>query len=282
MAALSGAYPRNSLAAIAECFDAGVERIELDVHSLDGADYVVTHDRRLEDHTTGSGSIGSASPSDLRAARFRDRPDDRPALLSEVVALARGATAALQLDLKDWRPLSAERLRALSDAVAPVKPRVIVSSGQDWNLRLLHAFDADLPVGFDPGHYIDHATEGSAVFLPRTMGAYGYRDDHPLAVGRSGSIAEYLALRFEALWAQAPASREFFLSYRFVLQMLGDGFNVAEFLHARRVEANVWTLDYDGAESMDALERLAASGVDRITTNTSLAWREALAARSRP
>ncbi|HEY8173510.1 MAG TPA: glycerophosphodiester phosphodiesterase family protein, partial [Dehalococcoidia bacterium] len=138
MAVLSGDHPRNSLAAIRECFDANVERIEIDVHSLDGADYAVYHDRRLETETTGSGSIGRATPDEVRAVAFLKHPADRPPLLSEVAALARKCGTELQLDLKDWRPLPRERLRALIDAVAPIKERVIVSTGQDWNLRRLH------------------------------------------------------------------------------------------------------------------------------------------------
>ena len=43
---------------------------------------------------------------------------------------------------------------------------------------------------------------------------------------------------------QVPAAREYFLSYRLVLQMLDDGFDVAAWLHDRGIAANVWTLDY--------------------------------------
>ena len=74
MAQLSGTYRRNSLAAIRECFDAGAERIEIDIHSLAGGDYIVFHDRRLDEHTTGSGSIGKATADDVRALRWRDDP----------------------------------------------------------------------------------------------------------------------------------------------------------------------------------------------------------------
>jgi glycerophosphoryl diester phosphodiesterase len=280
MALLSGAHPRNSLNAIRECFAAGVERIELDIHSLDGDDYAVSHDRRLEDSTTGTGSIGRATPAEFAAVRFTAQSGERPPLLSEVVAAARGCRTELQLDLKDWRPLDSRRLRALCDVVAPVRERVIVSSGQDWNLRLLHAADADLPYGFDPGHYLDHATEGGVVFLPRALGAYGYRDDHPLAVGRTGDTPGYLRARMEALALQAPAAREWFLSYRLVLQMLDDGFNPAAFLAARGIEANAWTPDYDGAQSVAMLQRLLDAGIQRITTNTTRAWQAALEVRS--
>lgn len=278
MAVLSGAHRPNSLAAMRECFEAGVERIEIDIHSLAGPDYVVFHDRRLEERTTGTGAIGSATPDGVRALRWRDDPADRPALLSEVAELARPYATEIQLDLKDWRPLAADRVRALIDAVAPVRERIIVSSGQDWNLAALHRVDPELAFGFDPNHYIDYAAETTPFFLPRTIGGYGYRDDHPLAYGRTGETADYLRQRFEMLALQAAGSREYFLSYPLVLRMLDDRFDVAAYLHERAIEANVWTLDRKDAASLDALRQLAAAGIDRVTTNTRPAWEEALRA----
>jgi hypothetical protein len=156
---------------------------------------------------------------------------------------------------------------------------VIVSSGQDWNLARLHRAEPELRFGFDPGHYIDHAIEGDQVFLPRTMGAYGYRDDHPLAFGRTEATSDYLRQRMEMLMLQVPGASEFFLSYRLVRQMLDDGFNVAAWLHERDIAANIWTPDYHGEESVRLLERLIASGIDRVTTNTAPAWVEAFRTR---
>lgn len=279
MGVLSGTHQRNSIEAIRECFEAGAGRIEIDVHSLAGHDYVVYHDLGLESGTTGSGSAGRATPDDVRALRFKDNADGRPPLLSEVVELARDFDTEMQLDWKDLRLMSEERLRALIDSVAPVRDRVIVSAPQDWNLRRLHAADAEFPLGFDPGHYLDYAIEGQAVFLPRNLGAYGYRDDHPMALARAEATADYLAARMEMLLLQAPGAREFFLNFRLMLQMLEDGFNAADWLHERGIGANAWTCDYRGPESLRWMERLVAAGVDRITTNTAPAWIEAFAGR---
>lgn len=277
MGMLSGRHAPNSIEAISECFAAGVGRIEIDVHSLAGADYIVYHDRRLDPATTGEGSVGGATPDGVRALRFRERPTGRPALLSEVIELARGCDTELQLDWKDLRLLSSERVRALIDTVAPVRGRVIVSAAQDWNLRRLHAADPAFPFGFDPGHYVARSPDGEPAIVPGRAGAYGYQDDHPLALGRGERVVEYLGERMETFLRQAPGSREFFLEYRLVLQMLDDGFNVADWLHARGIGANVWTMDYAGAASVAALKRLVAAGADRITTNTAPAWLAALA-----
>jgi len=279
MGVLSGRHRRNSFDAMRECFAGGVYRFEIDIHSLDGPDFIVFHDRRLESVTNGRGSIGRATPDEIRAIAFTEHPDDRPPLLSEVVAMMQDCDTELQLDLKDWRPMPVERLRALADTIAPVRERVIVSTGQDWNLARLHQASPEVRFGFDPGHYLDHAIEGDQVFLPRTMGAYGYRDDHPLAFGRTEATCDYLEQRMEMLMLQAPGAREYFLSFRLVCQMLDDGFNVAEWLHDRGIDANVWTPDYHGEESLRVLERLIHAGIDRVTTNTAPAWMEAFERR---
>jgi glycerophosphoryl diester phosphodiesterase len=282
MGVLSGTYRRNSLSAIRECFEQNVGRVEIDIHSLAGPDYVIYHDRRLDTVTNGRGSIGRATAEDVRSVRFSSHPDDRPPLLSEVVELARESDTELQLDLKDWRPLGEERVRALLDVVAPVKERVIVSCGQDWNLLRIHRADPELAFGFDPGHYLDHAIEGQNVFLPRVMGAYGYRDDHPMAFGRTEATSDYLRERMEMLALQAQGAREYFLSFRLVLQMLDDGFNPAAWLDDRGIGASAWTPDYVGAESAQWMERLVGAGIDRITTNTVPAWRERFGAKAEP
>ena len=271
MAALSGRFRQNSAAAIRECVDAGVARLEIDVHSLTGGDYVVSHERRLERETTGAGSIGAATVDDVRAVRFLDDAADGPSLLSDVVAIARGGATELQLDLKDWRPMEHARLQSLLNVVAPIKERVIVTAGEDWNLRLLHDADPTLAIGFDPGRYIGWGQDEP--FLPRALGAYGYRDDHPLAIGKTVTAPEYLHARFEAFASQCPAAREMFLDYRLFLQMLDDGFNAAGWLHDHSTDVTVWTVDH-GSTPDAAVERMVDAGVDRITTNTPLAWVE--------
>src|SRR5439155_27065263 len=134
----SADHPRNSLAAVAECIEQRVARIEIDIHSLNGPDFAVYHERRLEAETTGRGPIGGATPDDVRAARFSAHPDERLPLLSEVVEMARGREVELQLDLKDWRLMTDDRLDVLARVSAPMLDRVVVSTGQDWNLLRLH------------------------------------------------------------------------------------------------------------------------------------------------
>ena len=276
-AILSGAHAGNTIGAIRESLAAAVPRLEIDIHSLDGPDYAVFHERRLEHETSGAGSIGGVTPDDVRRAHFTHAPNDRPPLLSEVIDIARAAPATqVQLDLKDWRAMPEDRIRTLLRVIAPAHDQVIISTGQDWNLRRLHRADPELALGFDPGHYIDYAVESDVFFLPRAMGAYGYRDDHPMALGKTEEVTQYLGDRMEMLVFQAPFAREFFLNYRLILQMLGDAFDVAAWLHERNIELTAWTPDYRGPDSLAILDRLIAAGVDRITTNTIPAWLAAI------
>ncbi len=277
MAALSGNLRRNSLAAIEECFAANATRMEVDVHTLDGDDSIIYHERRLEHQTDGDGTVGRATPAMIRGLHYLDDAHARPPLVSEVVELARGCDTEVQLDLKDWRPMPPERLRALIAPITAIRDRVIVSTGQDWNLRRLHDEAPDIAIGFDPGHYIDHRSEETDFFLPRTMGAYGYRDDHPLAIGRTESVEDYLRERMTILHGQVPFAREWFLSYRVMLQMLDDGFDPIAFLHDREIEVTAWTLDQRNDATTHAFERLAAAGIDHVTTNTIPAWRATFA-----
>ena len=276
-AILSGDHHGNTIGAITESLAADVSRLEIDIHSLDGPDYAVFHERRLQTETTGEGSIGNATREQIRESRFLHDESDRPPLLSEVIEAATGTDVQLQLDLKDWRPMAPERVRSLLDVIAPVHDQVIVTTGQDWNLLRLHRADPELALGFDPGHYFDHAIEGSQMFLPKSFGAYGYRDDHPMAVGKTEDVRDYLHARWSMMLLQAPWAKEFFVSWIVLVQMLDDGFDLMAWLHERHIAVTAWTPDYKGEKSLAALDRLLAAGVDRITTNTIPAWQAAAA-----
>lgn len=264
----------NSLEGIRDCLEAGAFRIEIDIHSMAGGDYLVSHASRLEESTTSQGPVGHLTPDEARKLRRYDDPNSRPPLLSEVVALVQPYTPDLQLDLKDWGPLTEERVRALLTLTEPLGQRVLISSGQDWNLRAINGQSKTLRLGFDPDHYL--ASGQRKVPVPARLGAYGYRDDHPLAIGRAQPVVGYLRERTMALLAQCPFACEFFIEYQLLLQATDDGLSLSQLLHERGVAVSAWTLDYDGLASMAALEALAAAGVDRVTTNTSRQFLSAL------
>ena len=109
------------------------------------------------------------------------------------------------------------------------------------------------------------------------MGAYGYRDDHPLAMMPWGSTADYLSARAEALWTQVPiAGAIWYIRASLLGCMLDDGFDWISDLRRRGAEVDAWTLDAGEPEQVALARRLAAAGVDRITTNDAPALAVAL------
>ena len=276
---LAGEGLPNSLGAIEGALEAGAARIEIDIHSIADGEYLVCHANRLEEATTSRGAVGRLTREEALALRSKRDPESRLPFLSEVVPLFASHDCELQLDLKDWRPLTYERIEALGELVRPLGDRAIVSSGQDWNLRAIARQVPGLRLGFDPDRYISTAERDQAP-LPGRLGAHGYRDDHPLALGRAQTAHDYLRDRFEMLIAQAPTAREHFIEYRLLLQAAADGAQLPALLHERGIAVSAWTLDYDGPESLATLERLAAIGVDRVTTNTARQFMAGLAERN--
>lgn len=275
---LAGQGLPNSLGGIGECLQAGASRVEIDIHSMADGEYLVTHATRLEEATTSRGAIGRLTREEALGLRRNDDAGSRPPLLSEVVALTQPFACELQLDLKDWRPLTLERVDALAALVRPLGERAIISSGQDWNLRAIARHVPWLRLGFDPDRYLCIAERNQAP-VPGRLGAYGYRDDHPLALGRAQTVGDYLRERLDILVAQCVSARELFIEYRLLLQAETEGVMLSRLLHERGVAVSAWTLDYDGPESLARLERLASAGVDRVTTNTTRQFLAALSGR---
>ena len=274
----SGDHPENSLAAIRECYRAGVARAEIDFGMLLDADFLVTHDEDLAHATTGTGRVSVTTRSEARRLRFRrpgrqggEASNDGPPLLSEVVdlILAEPGPTLLELDIKDFEPWPWPRVEELARLIEPVKERVVVGGCPDWNLRRLLRIDPSLPVGFDPQFYLDWAPEDDDPEpLPGVRGAYGYLDAHVLARERLGLTADYLADRLGGLSRLVPGSRDVHLSLAFFERMLEDGLNAVELFHAAGQRVDVWTLDADTPRWRDRLARAVAAGADIVTTNT--------------
>ena len=74
------------------------------------------------------------------------------------------------------------------------------------------------------------------------IGAYGYRYDHPMAVGKTEDVRDYLAERWSMLLLHAPWAKEFFVSWLVLVQMLDDGFDLMAWLHERHTAetAHAW------------------------------------------
>ncbi len=266
-------YPPSSLPALQHCIAAGARVVEVDIIPLVDGDFALLHDARLEDATDGNGSVVACTAAQIRRLHHRRQDattDIIVGLLSQVIPLIAGAPRLieLQLDLKADAALNSAVLEALLRLISPVEHKVRVTSAADWALRRLRALAPSLALGFDPMFYLDLTAEVPPPATPPfRVGAYGYRDDHPLAGERWGSPADYLALRAEALAAQAPAGSIWFIRASLLARALEQGFDWIAYLHAQGAQVDAWTLDAHQPGHLALARRLLAATVDRITTN---------------
>jgi glycerophosphoryl diester phosphodiesterase len=271
----SGAYPENSLPAIDECYREAVARAEIDLHLLSDGDFLVLHDPTVERTTTGTGAVGDFTRTEAQALRLlvEGRPSSLPPpLLSEVVALIQHSPAptVLELDLLTFQPMPWVRIEELVRLVEPVKDRVVLN-GYDWNVRRLMEVDRTVPVSYDPAAYLDWVPEGdpeeAELGLPR--GAYGYLDAHPLARERLLPVADYLAVRLEAIARLVPGAREAHVRLATFERMLNDGAaDAAGLFHRQGTRLDVWTLNAETPQWRERLARMVDAGVDMISSDT--------------
>jgi len=240
-AAWSGAHPENSLAALRECYDERLARVEIDFRFRDG-DFIVAHDE---------------------PRRGASRPSLREAL--EVVRSSPSGPTLLMLDAKDDALWPWARVEQIARLVEPVRDRIFIGSPADWNLRRLGKVDPALTVTFDPQYYLTWRADGE---LPGRRGAYGYQDAHPLALRRTVPTSDYLRERLDSLVRAVPGARELHLRLSFFERMLDDGLDVASYLHEAGTLVDVWTLDAGTPRWRARLARALAAGVDIVTTNT--------------
>ena len=263
----SGRFTENSPLAIAECASERVLRTEIDVRAVRDRDFVVLHDDRFDRVTDATGLVRDATAVEATRARFKD--GSHPLLFSEAIELiaAHEYPRHIELDLKDLAPYTRLQAEAIARAVQPIKERGHFSCPADWNLRRLLAVDPTLLVSLNPHCYIDTELDDD-VRLP--SGAYGYRDAHPLARQRVSTTADYLRDRFGGIMRLVPGVLEAHLRVEMFERILDDGVaDVAEIFHSLGIKVDVWTLDAGTPGWRERLARIAAAGVDIVTTNTA-------------
>ena len=274
-------YPPNSLQSLRACLEASAWAVEVDVTPLADGDFALFHEATLDETTNGQGDVFSKRADQVRRLHYTwhsTAAGEPVGLLSQAVALVQRhpALRELQLDLKPHVPLSDVVLCNLLRLIEPVRDRVRVTSVADWAVRRLRALDGNLALGFDPLLYLDIETGERRDAPPFRVGAYGYRDDHPLAMRVWGAPADYLAARAEALHAQAPAGVVWYIRASLLARTLDDGFDWIAYLHAHGAEVDAWTLDAAEPGHADLAQRLVAATIDRITTNHAPALAQAL------
>jgi glycerophosphoryl diester phosphodiesterase len=272
----SGEFPENSLAAIRECLTARVARAEIDFNLLRDGDFLVTHDTQLDSGTTGSGRVRGATRREAAELQCRWRGqvwDHRPPLLSEVVDLLRAEASptVLELDAKDVEPWPYARVEELARLVEPVRDRVIFGGCADWNLRRLVQVDSRIRAGFTPTFYLDWVPPNIVPDeLPGEVGAYGYRDRHPLARARNQAPSDYLWERISGLSRLVPGACEMHIRLSLFEHMQLDGLgDTAHRLRRAGLRVDVWTLDAGTPDWQGRLTNAVWAGVDIVTTNTA-------------
>ena len=264
----SGRYSENSPLAIAECASERVLRTEIDVRATRDGEFVVLHDDRFDRVTDARGLVREATAIEATRSRFKD--GSHPLLFSEATLLiaANEYPRRIELDLKDLAPYTRSQAEALARAVQPLKERGHFSCPADWNLRRLLMVDPTLQVSLNPHCYIDTELDDD-VRLP--IGAYGYRDAHPLARERVSTTADYLRDRFGGIMRLVPGISEAHVRVGMLERILDDGVaDIAEVFHSLGMKLDVWTLDAGTPRWRERLARIAAAGVDIVTTNTPI------------
>jgi hypothetical protein len=201
---LSGRYPPNSLAAVRECIEAGIPRIEFDLWFLQDDSMLIFHDYDLEHHTTGRGPVAQNTRTSVSAVRYRET-DVPLAFLEEIVDAASGSATILQVDLKGLQALGRPRAAMLARALEPVAAQTLVGSQAHWNLRYLA--EQGVNVAFDPMlHFHAAAWQPDRDLPPWRLGVHGFWDDAPLAHVEGVLTENYLDARIDDLLALVPAS----------------------------------------------------------------------------
>ena len=263
----SGRYSENSALAIEECATERVVRTEIDVRALRDGEFVVLHDDRFDRVTDAQGLVREATAVEATRPLFKD--GTHPLLFSEAIELIaeNDYPRRIELDLKDLAPYTRSQAEALVRAVQPLKDRGHFSCAADWNLRRLLVVDPTLSVSLNPHCYIDTELDED-VRLP--MGAYGYRDAHPLARERISTTSDYLRDRLGGIMRLVPGVSEAHLRVGMLEHVLDDGVaDIAEIFHSLGMKLDVWTLDAGTPGWRERFARVVAAGVDIVTTNTA-------------
>jgi myo-inositol-1(or 4)-monophosphatase/deoxyribonuclease-2 len=111
----SSRYRENTLPAIRSAIAAGAEFVEIDVRVTSDGAVIVLHDPTLERLWD---LPARATDVTLDQVRALGGPDERPPLLSEVLALFAGASSTLLIDMDD-AALAEPAYRAVADVLGP-------------------------------------------------------------------------------------------------------------------------------------------------------------------
>ncbi len=259
--------PPGSLAGLELSLKAGINRIEVDVIPMKDGDFALLHDPKLENVSEVSGQVVEQTAEFIQQVKYKGSIHNIGTLSQAIMLLQKyPVDGFLQLDLKPYASLSPTSLSNLVNWIKPVQHLVMVSSVADWAVRALQKMAPELLLGFDPLLYLDliQKEPREEGVPPFRKGAFGYLDDHPLALQRWGKVSEYFEARAETLTQQVPVGITWFINAQLLDEAINAGFNWIKYLQEAGNTVDAWTLDLDRP---DLALRMAVSGVDYITTN---------------
>jgi glycerophosphoryl diester phosphodiesterase len=242
---------------IVEGLKAGASvEVDLVVHGEGG--FAILHDLTLDRETTGHGPVRTFSAETLRSLHLRAEDGtplpDQVMLLEDLMGLlARDGAhpdGLLQLDLKEDQRLDEACVAAFSRIVAPVAPRLILSSGDSEAVRRLSAGVEGLRIGHDPCHF------GAIERL---------RESRDFAGFVAGALAD------------APNAEMIYLDHRLVLAAEEAGTDLIAAFHAAGRRVDAYTIQRADAAGVAVTRRLLALRVDQITTDDPEGLSEAVA-----
>ncbi len=262
----SGRYPSNSLAAVAECIEQRVPRLEVDVRFLADDAMLIYHDDRLEAHTTGTGHAETLDRAGARLVRYRHGEAHGLAFLEEVVDLLRPSSTMLQVDLKVSGATSPVRTVSLAETLAPIRDRLVV--GCVSPAALICLAQHHLPLAFDPMLHLHHWPDRpQGRFSPTRLGPHGFWDDAPQSQAPAAAV-DYLAARTADFLSLVPGVRELMVDIRTLVAMAALGFRMGEVLARSKVELAAWTLADAGPDpTPPLLRRLFELGTTTVITD---------------
>lgn len=249
-ATLSGRFAPNSLEAVAECVEAGVPRLEIDVRFLADDSMLIFHDYLLERGTTSSGRVDELTGESARGLHYAFAGEPALCFLQDVVAAMESGSTLLQVDLKLMRPISGARAAQLARTLAPLEGRVLVGSQAHWNLRPLAQLG--LPVAFDPTLQWHGPGLHPRPAEPSHQGVHGLWDDSPLAWLRHASGREYAEARIADISGLLPQAAEWMVDIDTIDHIAALGVSLGKALAERGIALAGWTLRDRGHEETSA------------------------------
>jgi len=266
--------PPGSLSALERCLASGAAVVEIDLIPTADGHFALLHDPNLEEDTTGTGKAPQMKRAQIESLTYKVNGKTTPekiGFLEGAVALLKDHpdTKRLQLDLKPFTPLTQGVLRQFTTLINPVRDRIQVTSPADWAVRSLSRFAPDLSLGFDPLLYFDLVDDEPRPedVPPFRIGAYGLRDDHPLASFEWGPLGDYFSARAGALFVQAPKGCEWYIRAEILKMGLDAGFDWIDFLHQRGSTVDAWTIDVTQPAQIELAKFLVDRNVDELTTD---------------